>query len=397
MKRIAMVADDVALPGENGLGRMFYLAEYFCRNGFSVNLITGKFQHWEKRYREEGFMDKVFGQTEVTFVNEPAYRKNIDIKRIYSYRVMASNIISHLESRDYDLLYCQIPDNHLAYLAGCYAKRKGIPFILDIEDLWPEAMKMLLPFNMAGKALLYPFAADAKKAYELADAVTGSSDTYRDEPFKYNIDIKKRITVYAGTDLEAFDKGAEDYMKEIIVPEGKFLVTYAGTLGRSYDLRTLIRASKLTDGVHVFILGDGPERKELEALAIKLNAPVTFTGYQPYPVMAAYLKKSDAVVNSLIKKAPQGITSKTGDYLAAGKPVINTGTDKEFCEKTEKDGFGINIASENVKALTCGIQYLKENPQLCDEMGRRARLTALKEFDREKTYMRIVELVRTLI
>ena len=49
--------------------------------------------------------------------------------------------------------------------------------------------------------------------------------------------------------------------------------------------------------------------------------------------MAAYLAKSDILVNSFVKKAPQSIVTKIGDYLAAGKPMINTCMSPEFRQK----------------------------------------------------------------
>ena len=53
MKRIAMIVTDVALAGEKGLGRMFYLAELFCKYGYEVEMLTSKFQHWLKKFRTE--------------------------------------------------------------------------------------------------------------------------------------------------------------------------------------------------------------------------------------------------------------------------------------------------------------------------------------------------------
>ena len=41
----------------------------------------------------------------------------------------------------YDLIYCEVPPNDVALAAAKYAKKKGIPFVSDINDLWPEAMR----------------------------------------------------------------------------------------------------------------------------------------------------------------------------------------------------------------------------------------------------------------
>ena len=90
-------------------------------------------------------------------------------------------------------------------------------------------------------------------------------------------------------------------------------------------------------------------KEELEELASSRNiSSVEFVGYAPYDKMAAYLKASDVLVNSFVRKAPQSIVTKIGDYLAAGKPMVNTCMSPEFRAKVEHDGFGINIEPEDV-------------------------------------------------
>ena len=92
-------------------------------------------------------------------------------------------------------------------------------------------------------------------------------------------------------------------------------------------------------------------KEELEELAnTRQIYNVEFVGYAPYGKMAAYLKQSDVLVNSFVKKAPQSIVTKIGDYLAAGKAMINTCMSPEFREKVEADGFGVNIMPEDEKS-----------------------------------------------
>ena len=54
-------------------------------------------------------------------------------------------------------------------------------------------------------------------------------------------------------------------------PAGEFWITYAGTLGTSYDIPTLIRAADLLkkrgeNDIRVMLLGDGPLRGEFQVL-----------------------------------------------------------------------------------------------------------------------------------
>ncbi|MBQ7638459.1 MAG: glycosyltransferase family 4 protein [Clostridia bacterium] len=403
MKKIVIVANDVAMPGEKGLSRLHYLAEFFTANGFDTELVTADFQHWEKRYRTKEDMERIRSASscKVTFIHEGAYTKNIDPKRILSYRTLTSNIEKYLEKNTYDLVYALIPDNHLCAAAGKYAKRHGLPFIIDVEDLWPEAMRMVLDVPALSDVMFSYFTVNAKKAYSLADAVVGSSDEYRDEPLKYGCKIEKSRTVYVGTDLCRFDEGVKENAGDIIKPDGEFWVTYAGTLGTSYDIETLIKAAdilkKRGTNIKIMLLGSGPLEDEFKKYAASTDADVHFAGYLPYPVMAAYLTKSDITVNSLVAKASQSIVSKIGDYLAAGLPMINTGLNAEFKKKVESDGFGVNVEPENAEALADAIETLYKSPELREEMGKTARRTAETQFNRPVSYMKIVELARELL
>ena len=404
MKRIAIIADDVAMPGEKGLGRIYYLADLMAANGFDVELITADFQHWQKSYRtdEQKRTAQNNASFRITFLHELPYKKNIDPKRILSYRILAKNAEVYLSGKEYDLVYALIPDNHLAAVCGRYARRKAIPFIVDVEDLWPEAMRMVFDIPVVSDVVLSYFSVNAKKAYSYADAVVGSADEYRDQPLKYGIQVPKKKTVYVGNDVALFDDSVAKKTDAVHKPDGEFWVTYAGTLGTSYDLFTFIEAGNIIAGqgneqIKLMILGDGPQRSELEAAARAAKADVRFLGFLPFSEMAAYLYKSDVTLNSLVAKAPQNIVSKIGDYLAAGKPMINTGMNPEFCQKVINDDFGLNVVPGDAQALADAILRLYGDPEECKRMGSNARRISETEFDRAKTYPEIIKMINSLL
>ena len=194
----------------------------------------------------------------------------------------------------------------------------------------------------------------------------------------------------------------EKYKDKIEKNANEFWVTYAGTLGASYDIKTLISAASLLkkegyDSIKIKVLGNGPMKEELENIAKSIHCNVDFLGYIEFEKMAAYLYKSDILINSFVKKAPQSIVNKIGDYLAAGKPMINTCSSKEFSEKVVKDGFGINVEAENAVELAKAMKEFFFNKEKCVEMGRNARKIAEKEFDREVSYEKIVKMIDGLL
>lgn len=406
-RRIALVVQAARLDGETrGQSRIPFLARLLAGAGFEVDLITSTFQHWDKAQRnttDERYQNLPY---RIRFVYEPGYKKNLDLVRINSHRIFANNLRALLESRfadnsrAYDLIYSLIPMNDMARTCAEVAAEHDIPFIVDVNDLWPEAMRMAIDIPVISDIAFAPFARDAKRVYELASAVVGTSDEYADRPAKDREKPYIKRTVYVGNDLDAFDAGARSHEGEIAKPEGEFWVAYAGTMSTSQDLATLIEAVALAAAqdarIRCKLLGDGPNRPNLEQLAAKLNAPVDFIGYVKHDLMAAYLCASDVTVNSLIRTAPQSIVTKIGDYLAAGIPLINTGLSPEFCAKVEADGFGVNVEPENAPALANAIVELAGNDALRADMGKRARTIAEEQFDQKNSYQVIVELIRDL-
>ena len=212
MKKIAVITMGVRLNQEKGYTRFRYICEFLADAGYEVDLITTTFQHWEKEQRD---LEKIkaddykFG---LKFIYEPGYKKNIDLQRIRSHRIAAKNLTALLEKEgDYDLLYAEIPPNDVALAAARYAEKKGIPFVVDVNDLWPEAMRMVLDIPVVSSVLFYPLQRDAEKVYGLTSGVIGTSDEYRDRPFLHQKREIPRETVYVGNDLADFDNGAEEY------------------------------------------------------------------------------------------------------------------------------------------------------------------------------------------
>ena len=406
--RIAVVTQGVKLGDETrGYTRFRFLSEMLVREGMDVDLITSTYQHWDKAQRDttkECYQGLPY---RIRFVYEPGYKRNLDLGRINSHRVFARNLRGFFASRfadsphAYDLIYSEIPPNDMALACAEVAQAHHIPYVADVNDLWPEAMRMALDIPVLSDVAFAPFSRDAHKTYQLIAAAVGTSDEYANRPAADREEPYEKRTVYVGNQLSHFDEGARACAGDVVKPDDEIWVVYAGMLGASYDIATLVDASVIAGAIdpriRVKLLGDGPDRAALEKRARDLDAPVDFLGYAPYELMAAYLCASDITVNSLVKSAAQSIVTKIGDYLAAGIPLINTGSSPEFRAKVEADGFGVNVEAEDSEALAYAILMLAIDPELRADMGRRGRAIAESQFDQEQSYRTIVELIRSLI
>lgn len=403
MKKIAIISIIYGwLPIEPGPSRFYYIANKFVEFGWDVELIGGSFQHYKKEYRDKEAIKNQNYPFKITLIDMPPYRKNIDFRRIVSHCVVAENLMKYLKDKHYDAVYCAIPPNIVASKVAKFCHKQKIPFIVDIEDLWPEAMGMLFKNHALVEKMLFPLKRYAETAYRYADAAIGTSEDYTDRSTLYSNNKLYKKTVYVGCDLKIFDNGVRQHRDEISKPENEIWVTYTGNIGSSYDIETLIRAaaSLEKDGysyIKIKLLGTGSLKESLEKLTLDLACKnVEFLGFVEYSKMAAFLSKSDIVINSFRKGAPQSIVNKIGDYLAAGKPMINTLENPVFTNIVKQNGIGLNIEAEDVDAMKNAILTLSENTELCKHMGDAARKLAETKFDRNFSYNEIVECVEAV-
>ena len=396
-KKIAIVSSQYFwLPEEAGPSRFYSIARTFKDNGYDVDVYTSSYEHHEKKQRDKSISTDL----NVIYIDCISYKKNIDHRREVS-NIMFSAIVSkELEKRilDYEAVYCSIPPNNIGKTVGAICKKHNVPFIVDIEDLWPEAMSTL--FSKPFQILTKPYYFDAEKTYAYANGVVGTSEEYTSRAWKNNVRSIPNRTVYVGTDINAFDEEVANNITKVIKPENEFWVIYTGSIGHSYAIDNVVRAAsqiKDNERIKFKILGDGPLRVECEELAKKLNCNnIEFLGYVTHPAMAAYLSKSDVTINSFAKGVAQSIVNKVGDYLAAGKPMINTLENKECCTLINDNVVGINVPAEIPNELANAINKMFSSEEMRVSYGNNARLLAEMKFDRKTSYMEIIDLISSL-
>ena len=375
--------------------RFVYLAK-MLEGQHEVEIITSDFMHGPKVHAKEiGDLGKI----KVTALHEPGYPKNVCLRRFYSHGQLAKGIGKYLKERKKpDVIYCAVPSLDVALAASKYAKKNDVKFIVDIQDLWPEAFKMVFDIPVLSNLIFAPMNRVANKIYASADEVVAVSRTYADRAMKANKKCKESTAVFLGTELAKFDahKVNEPILKKA---EDELFMAYIGTLGNSYDLisvmDTMILLGKENNipNLKFVVMGGGGLRDKFEAYAKENNLPVEFLGKLPYPQMVSELCNCDFAVNPIKTKSAGSIINKVGDYAAAGLAVINTQECKEYRDLIDEYNAGINCENGNIEELADAIERLYNDAELRRKMGKASRKLAEEKFDRAKTYKKICELI----
>lgn len=396
-KRLVIVANFITLPFENGNSRFIYLANLIDKQKFDVEIITSDFFHSDKIKRKvSNELLKQFDY-KISLISEPEYKKNISIKRFYSHYIFAQNVKKYLEKIEKpDLLYVAVPSLDVAKVVSEFADKNNIKLIVDVQDLWPEAFKMVLNIPIISNMLFAPMEKTANKIYSRADEIVAVSDEYANRVAKVNKKFKHKLSVYLGTDLEFFDNCKEK--SRISKNKNIFEIAYTGTLGSSYDIKNVINAIKILQDKEInnlkfSLFGNGPLKEEFEQYAKEKNINYEFTGRLDYEKMVERLANADIAVNPIKKCSGASIINKVGDYAAAGLPVINTQECEEYKKLVDDYNIGFNIENNNPELMAEKILELYNNKTLREEMGKNNRRLAEEKFDRKKTYLQIKELI----
>ena len=388
--------DNIQNP-ESYNSRFLTIADRLIEQGHIVRIVTTDFIHSAKQH-VNGITS--YKTCELKTLHEPGYQKNVSLKRFYSHWVLSRNLKKWFrETARPDVIYCAVPSLDFAYQAARYAKKHCVKFIVDIQDLWPEAFEMVLNIPVVSKLIFAPLRRKANAIYRMADQLVAVSKTYIDRAKSVN-EAAEALTVFLGTDLERFDS-CKKFPPAIQKESDEIRLGYIGTLGHSYDLKTVMDAMDLLrdkpyyDQIRLIVIGDGPLRSSFAEYAAAKNVNVLFSGMLPYPQMVATLCTCDIAINPIAKGAAQSIINKHGDYAAAGIPVVSSQECPEYRSLVETWTMGINCACADPRDMADALSRLIEDETLRGEMGENARRCAETCFDRAHTYSKIMEAIES--
>jgi glycosyltransferase involved in cell wall biosynthesis len=160
------------------------------------------------------------------------------------------------------------------------------------------------------------------------------------------------------------------------IPAGRFLATFAGTLGIAQALPSVLdAASVLESEAELLLVGDGPMKSLLVADAEERGLRnVRFEPQVPLEEILPVLAASDALLVPLSAHPTfqQFVPSKLIDFMATGRPVVLAAAG-ESARLLEASGGGVAVPPEDPEALARAVRRLRDDRDGAAAMGRRGR------------------------
>jgi colanic acid biosynthesis glycosyl transferase WcaI len=307
-----------------------------------------------------------------------------------------------------DVVIATSPQLLVALSGWWLARWKRVPFVFEVRDLWPESLAAV-GMGAENSLLHRSLSKIAGFLYRHCDHVVVVTPAFEDYLAQHwRVPREKISVVENGVETQLFAPqpltGEPIHaLRRELGAEGKFVISYIGTMGMAHGLETIIDAAtqlQETNPEIVFLmLGEGAEKERIIALAKKrgLNN-LRFVDQQPREKVPAYICASDVCL-VLLKKTDlfkTVIPTKMLEFMSCARPVI-LGVGGQARAILEEARGGLVIEPESSEALIDAIRYLAANRGTARDLGENGRKHIVRRFSRRYTAEKYISVLERLL
>ncbi|QTE29014.1 glycosyltransferase family 4 protein [Pengzhenrongella sicca] len=278
------------------------------------------------------------------------------VGRLLSYASFAaSSLAAGRFVRAADVVYVYATPMTAAIGPGWWSRTRGTPFVLHVQDLWPESVtgSSMLRGRALSRAVAAVLAPWLGWTYRSAAASIAVGPGMARLLVERGAPAERVVTVLnwsaAAWPAEAEPDPAGGRLDEPAGGRTGLHLVYAGNVGDAQDLETVVRAAALVrdlDGFRVSVVGSGVAEGRIHDLVRGLKATnVVLAGRVPRDLMHPIHRSADFELVPL-KDLPifrVTIPSKLQESLALGIPVITT-VAGDVADLVTREGLGLASA-----------------------------------------------------
>lgn len=238
---------------------------------------------------------------------------------------------------DFDIIHGH-SGGFISFMGREVAREKNIPFIFTYHTLWNRYTH----YFMKGKVVRPKTMEQVSKIFgNLVDCLIAPTKRVEKELRRYG--VKRPIVVIpTGIPVKNFSRAPFGFLRERADIEKGPILLYVGRLGAEKSVDFIIRSFKLvlaaSPDAHLVIVGDGIDRKKLEALAKRLavDSRTHFLGAIPMEDMHKVYRDASVFVFASTSET-QGLV--VPEALASGVPVVAVNDPAFECVQNGVNGY----------------------------------------------------------
>jgi colanic acid biosynthesis glycosyl transferase WcaI len=298
-----------------------------------------------------------------------------------------------------DIIVAKTDPPLLSIVVASIAWLRGAHLVNWLQDIFPEVAEALNVGGGPGRAafrLIRPIRNWSLRSAK-TNVVVGEGMAVRLQAQGIPRQRIQLIPNWSDGTLIAPTAAGHNELRKSWAPNSRFVVGYAGNLGRAHDITTIVEAmtrlqqlcsespeNDIPPRIVFVFVGGGAQRARLEReVAQRRLTNVRMHPYQPRELLAEILGLADLHLVSLNPKL-EGlmVPSKFYGIAAAGRPTLFIGApDGEIARLLNETGCGFTVAPGDGRELMDRILQLASDPDLCASMGARARYAFEQHWD----------------
>lgn len=302
-----------------------------------------------------------------------------------------------------DVVYVYHPPATIAFPAIALKTFRRAPFVLDIQDLWPDTLAAT--GMLSNRSILSAVAIGCRLAYRSAARIVVLSPGFKKALIDRGVPEAKIDVIYNWCNESAIARAQSGagILSEAGV-EARFNVVFAGTMGRAQGLSSVLHAARLVAAraprVQFVFVGGGVEAAALRTEAKEMGLlNVRFLPMRPPAEVGPLLAAADVLLVHLRDDPLFSITipSKTQAYMASGRPVLMA-VRGDAADLVRAAGAGVCTAPEDPGALANAVCDLAAvNPEILSTMGEHGRAYYRRHLSREAGTARFEAVFRSVV
>ncbi|HTJ51524.1 MAG TPA: glycosyltransferase family 4 protein [Cyclobacteriaceae bacterium] len=379
-------------PKKGGAIRSYYLAKALVEKGIQVTVLTG---HNDK-YKRENYEGIDIHYLSVPYDNRFGFgaRSSSFLKYILAI-IRKQKLIA-----DVDICYAISTPLTVGLAALWLKKTKGIKYIFEVGDLWPDApIQLGFISNPVFKWFLYKV---ESLIYKQSESVVALSTSIKAAVEK-KVNRKQVHLIPNMADVDFYSPSVKNLqLEEKFQVKDKFVVSYIGALGFANGLDYFLdcaRASqKAALPVHFILCGDGAMLENLKTSAKRLMLQnLTIVPFQTRDGVRDIMNVTDAsfICYKSVPVLETGSPNKYFDGMAAGKLIV-VNFAGWIKDEIERHNFGVHVDPNHPTDFVKKISFFINNSKQLAEWQINARQHAISNYSRQILNDRFVSIFMNL-
>ena len=379
--------------------RHYYLARAWQGLGHKTVVVSASYSHF---LRSPPIARRMFSREHIdgiayVWMKVIRYGHAHDFRRVIKWFQFAFGLflLRFVDIARPDVIVCSPTAPFSVVPARILANIYHAKLVFEVRDIWPLTLIEIGGYSRRN-VLVRIMRWFERFGLTKADIVVSNLPNYGEHVSRLGVD---RTPEYVPNGASLRESGHENDLGDksaTLIPNDKFIVGYAGTLGQANALEYLIESMRNLEAnqeICAVIVGTGKDHQHLRELARDM-LNVRFVPPVPKDEVQSLLKKFDVCFIGLRKQAlfRYGVSpNKLFDYMLAAKPVLYAIDSGKSIVETAK--CGLVVDAENPTEIASAIvRMFRMSPKERDEMGSRGKDYVLRNHDYDVLAKRYLEL-----